>query len=124
MPNHEVISAFVDNEPFDANALATSLAEPGGRELLLDMLALRAVVQEEGSGALPAIDLRAHARQRRLWIATGFAAATLIFGIGGALTLKTPQTAPAADTQATDTPPRPDRVVTFEPGVEWHDISR
>lgn len=123
MPNDDVISAFLDNEPFDAQALASSLAEPGGRELLLDLIALRSLVQDERAAATP-IDLRALSRQRRLWIATGFAAATLLFGVGGALTLKSLRAVPAAVTQNADAPPQPDRVVTFEPGVEWHDINR
>ncbi len=35
--SHEVISAFLDDEAFDANALAHALSEPAGRELLLDL---------------------------------------------------------------------------------------
>jgi hypothetical protein len=124
MPNDDVLSAFLDNEPFDAHALATSLAEPGGRELLLDLIALRALVQDERTAATAPIDVRALTRQRRLWIGAGFAAATLLFGVGGALTLKLQQAVPAAVTQHSVAPPQPDRVVTFEPGVEWHDINR
>lgn len=124
MPNHEVISAFLDNEPFDAHTLATSLAEPGGRELLLDLIALRAVVQEEAVVATPTIDTRVIRRQRRLWIATGFAAATIIFAMAGLVSWKKPRPAPSSISQEADLPPRPDRVVTFEPGVEWHDVNR
>jgi hypothetical protein len=46
--SHEVISAFLDDEPFDANALAKALSEPSGRELLIDLLALRQLVRTEG----------------------------------------------------------------------------
>jgi len=42
---HEVISAFLDDEPFDPNQLAQALAEPDGRALLIDLLALRHVIQ-------------------------------------------------------------------------------
>jgi hypothetical protein len=48
---HEVISAFLDDEPFDANALAQALSEPSGRELLIDLLALRHLVRTEGKEA-------------------------------------------------------------------------
>lgn len=43
--SHEVISAFLDDEPFDPSQLAQTLGEPDGRALLLDLLALRHVVQ-------------------------------------------------------------------------------
>ena len=42
---HEVISAFVDDEPIDAHELAESLSDPDGRALLIDLLALRHVTQ-------------------------------------------------------------------------------
>ncbi len=45
---HEVISAFLDDEPFDPSQLADALSEQGGRDLLLDLLALRHVVQPQG----------------------------------------------------------------------------
>lgn len=120
--SHEVVSAFLDNEPFDANELAHALAEPGGRELLLDLIALRAVVQEDVAAPVQ-INTRAMARQRRLWIAAGFAAATVLFTIGGALTMRAIRSAPPAISEA-DVPPHPTRVVTFEPGLEWHDLNR
>ena len=124
MPNHEVISAFLDGESFDSNALASTLAEPGGRELLLDLIALRAVVQEEAPATAPAVDARSLARQRRLWVAAGFAAATLIFGVGSVLAVKALRPAPVPTALEADVPPHPDRVVTFEPGLEWHDVNR
>jgi hypothetical protein len=42
---HEVISAFLDDEPIDADQLAKALSDPEGRALLIDLLALRHVVQ-------------------------------------------------------------------------------
>lgn len=42
---HEVISAFLDDEPFDAHALAEALSDPEGRAQLIDLLALRHVMQ-------------------------------------------------------------------------------
>lgn len=44
---HEVISAFLDDEPFDAGELATALSDPAGRALLIDLVALRHVVQPD-----------------------------------------------------------------------------
>jgi hypothetical protein len=49
---HDVISAFLDDEPFEPAQLAEALGEPGGRELLLDLLALRQLSQPPaGEGA-------------------------------------------------------------------------
>jgi hypothetical protein len=45
---HEVISAFLDDEPFDPSQLADALSEPVGRAFLLDTLALRHLVQPRG----------------------------------------------------------------------------
>ena len=109
MTNHEVISAFLDNEPFDASALGAALADPEGRELLLDLIALRSLVNDDGVAAQ--VPRRADTASRSRWIATGFLAASLIFGAGAAWLLP-----PLLRQQRADVPPRPDRVVTFETG--------
>ena len=41
----EVISAFIDDEPFDSQVLAEALADPAGRALLIDLVAMRHLVQ-------------------------------------------------------------------------------
>ena len=75
MTNHEVISAFLDNEPFDPQALAAALADPDGREWLLDLVALRAIVADEPAAA-PVLR-RDNFASRSRWIAAGFLAASL-----------------------------------------------
>ena len=50
--NHEVISAFLDDEPFEPQALAEALADPTGRELLIDFVLLRHVAQSEESASV------------------------------------------------------------------------
>src|SRR5262245_51053828 len=45
---HEVISAFLDDERFDAGELADALGDPAARELLVDLVALRDLVQTDG----------------------------------------------------------------------------
>lgn len=109
MDNHDVISAFLDNEPFDAAELAAALADPQGRELLLDLVAMRALVRDEA----PAAPVLAAAGQisRPKWIAVGFLAASVVFGAGTAWLLP-----PLLKQQSADAPPRPDHVVTFETG--------
>jgi hypothetical protein len=46
---YEVISAFMDDEPFDAGELADALSDATGRALLIDLIALRHVTQPEDS---------------------------------------------------------------------------
>ena len=43
--NCEVISAFIDDEPFEADALANALATVEGRQFLIDAIALRGLVR-------------------------------------------------------------------------------
>jgi hypothetical protein len=57
--NHDAISAFLDNEPFDAQALADALADPEGRALLIDLVALRHVLQPDDALVMPAPPRRA-----------------------------------------------------------------
>ena len=52
---HAVISAFLDDEPFDPVALADALSDPAGRALLIDLLALRHIVQPEEASASVAL---------------------------------------------------------------------
>ena len=80
--SHEVISAFLDDEPFDANALAQALSEPSGRELLIDLLALRHLVRTEGKEAGP---LTAPASWRSSLHALVAAAALVVALAGGYL---------------------------------------
>jgi hypothetical protein len=107
MDNHDVISAFLDNEPFDASELARALADPDGRELLLDLVAMRALVRDESLVTpIPAITAGV---SRPKWIAVGFLAASVLFGAGTAWLLP-----PILRQQSADAPPTPDHVVTFE----------
>jgi hypothetical protein len=46
---HEVISAFLDDEPFDAAALAQALSAPAGRDLLIELVALRHLAQPDAT---------------------------------------------------------------------------
>jgi hypothetical protein len=71
---HEVISAFLDDEPFDPAELAEALSEPTGRALLLDFLALRRLVQPKGHQPVASVE-----RQRRRTSLTAFVAAAAVF---------------------------------------------
>jgi hypothetical protein len=111
MHTDHVISAFVDNEPFDPEELGRALAEPGGRELLLDLIALRALVQDDGATAAPAAAGHGEwrRRERRKMLAAGFLAASILFAIGSALVLPG-----VLEQRRTERPPTPVRVITFD----------
>jgi hypothetical protein len=75
---HEVISAFLDDEPFDASVLMQALGEPGGRQLLIDLVALRHLVLADGQDA--AIVTR---RPRRAVLPALVAAAAVVVALVG-----------------------------------------
>lgn len=72
---HAVISAFLDNEPFDAGELAEALSDPSGRDLLIDLVALRHVVQPDDTAVL-------HHERRSAW-RPWLAAAAVLLALGG-----------------------------------------
>ena len=49
MTDYQVISAFLDDEPFDPATLRAALADEAGRDLLIDLLALRTIAQPDNS---------------------------------------------------------------------------
>lgn len=76
---HEVISTFLDDEPFDPQELANALSDPAGRALLIDLIALRRIVQP--ADAAPGIGM-ANPLRRRPWLVAA-AAAALFLALGG-----------------------------------------
>jgi hypothetical protein len=116
MDTHEVVSAFLDDEPFDPADLARALADPGGRQLLLELVALRTLVRDEPI-APAARGVAGVSRPK--WIAVGFLAASVLFGAGAAWLLP-----PLLRQQPADVPPTPQRVVTFETGGAATDVPR
>lgn len=79
---HEVISAFIDDEAFDPEELAIALSHPAGRTLLIDLIALRRIVQP--ADAAPAIRA-ANPVRRRPWRLAAAAAALVLALAGGYL---------------------------------------
>ena len=107
----DVISAFLDNEPFDAGELSAALADPAGRAALVDLIALRGLVQSD-AGTVPAV----HARPRRSWklIAASIA---LPIALAGSYGLGWRAASTNSETAAIDeAPPAPTRVIT---NLEW-----
>jgi hypothetical protein len=112
---NQVISAFIDNEPFDPIELRDALATPEGREELLDLIALRDVVQPAPVIAFVAAP---PVRSRARWALAAAAAAMLVVGgYSVGRFVATEQTLATAQVTA----PEPTSVFTFEPGRNWND---
>lgn len=98
---HEVISAFLDEDPYDLADLAAALNEPDGRALLIDLLALRRIVQPTDP-----IPVTATVRPARRLLRPVLAAAAVIVALVGGYAMG----ASRASTVDTAAPP-PTRIV-------------
>ena len=99
---HAVISAFLDDEAFDPAALADALSDPAGRALLIDLLALRHIVQpEEASASVARISAASRFSVRPL-----LAAAAMLVTLAGGYLL-----GERRSVVETPDPPAPTRVV-------------
>jgi hypothetical protein len=116
--NLEVISAFVDNEPFDPDALSHALAEPGGRDLLIDFIALRHVVSAEGADMQ-----RAPAHTPSRWRGV-LAAAAFVAALAGGYAVGRDSAASGPVADSASTAPQPTRTIELRPGVEWQPASQ
>lgn len=116
---HDVISAFLDNEPFDPRELSASLATPEGRDLLLDLIALRAVMQP----AEP-MPVSTPARGRVFHWGFAAAAAALMLASGYVVGRQFAPDPVASQATATITAPEPTAVFEFEPGKNWTDSNQ
>jgi hypothetical protein len=120
----EVVSAFLDDEPFDAGELARALADTDGRALLLDLVALRSLVQPAAApltiATLPPQSSAGRSRHTLRWLAAaGVVSLTLT---GGYVAGERSAARSLAASQAhRDDPPAPTRVITLTPGVNWHE---
>jgi hypothetical protein len=75
---HAVISAFLDDEPFDPAELVEALSDPAGRALLIDLLALRHIVQPD-----EAIAAASAPQARRFSVRPLLAAAAMLVALAG-----------------------------------------
>lgn len=107
--DYDVVSDFLDGEPFDAAALDQALADPDGRRLLIDSVVLRHAVQADDT--ITASERPAARRHRSLlWVA----AAALVALAGGYQLGYYRQ-----EGRASLSPPSASRVVT----VDWQPAS-
>jgi hypothetical protein len=119
-----VVAALADGERVDPAALKVALDDPGVRNYLVDLIALRQTVATAGD--LPP----ARGRERgRLYSSIGWlsAAAAIVVSLtaGYLAGQRTVQTAPApsvetvVDFSGSASAPKPTRVVSLRPGVNW-----
>jgi hypothetical protein len=104
---HEVLSALLDREPVDPDALAATLERAEARALLIDFVRLRAVVHADGAEEPIAVTLTP-ARRTLAWPILQLAAAVLLIALG---VMAGHRLAPG-DVSA---PPEPTRVVPLVP---------
>jgi hypothetical protein len=79
-PNHEVISDFLDGDTFEPRALGEALADPAGRELLIDFVILRYAARTYADEIATRAEARPRRSPGRLLLA---AAAVLVALLGG-----------------------------------------
>lgn len=133
---HDVIEAFADGERVEVSVLRAALAEPEGRDHLIDVLALRGLVAGgqayglQAASAAPAVAPSPHPRARaRRWLP--LAAAVVLAAAGGyvaghsGLGGQQPPTSASSELISVVAPPlsapAPTRVIRLEPGVDWNE---
>jgi hypothetical protein len=114
----EVISAFCDGEIVDPDRLAAALADPRGREALIDFARLRAAVGsvEALPASLATLRTAGTGSRVRAWAVAAAAAAMVLLIVAAASLLPRSLDPRNAD----QSPPAPTRVLRFVPGVDWH----
>jgi hypothetical protein len=118
MTNHETISAFIDGEPVDPVRLADALGTPAGREYLVDLLRLGALVAEaekDAGGEAP----RSVGKEKRRWLVAAAAVLLMSLGAFAAGMQVGQQVLPASTTAQQQDAPLPDRVIELRDGIEW-----
>jgi ferric-dicitrate binding protein FerR (iron transport regulator) len=111
-----IVSAFLDHEPVDPEALSAALDDPDARAALVDFVRLR---QDLGlaSDALPA-SLQTLRRQPVVrTVALRWSAAAALLALVFLAGWMAPRS--AGDATGVTGPPDPVRVETFTPGVDW-----
>jgi len=135
----DVIAAFADGEPVEADVLRSALADQAGREYLVDVLALRGLygfgesrVRKPEPGVISAASPSPFRARFALPIA-----ALLVAGVAGGFAMGRqapvpasagPITTPMVTAQATPPElrvpaPAPTRVIKLESGSSWNERS-
>ena len=129
--SHDLIAAFADGEPVPAIDLKAALAGEDGRDYLIDLLALRGLVNDvKPAGASASTHLRsASARgssSRISWRLLSAAALVIVSVTGGytagrITTQRAQEARVVAAVPASITAPAPTHVIRMENGVNWNE---
>jgi hypothetical protein len=121
-PSFLVLEAFLDGETVERSALIEALADAGARDHFVDLLVLRGGIAALGPSAWSPVSRPQ--RRPRWWaaaaavilsVATGFIAGQRT--VGATANTAVAETLPAPSN--TVVAPRPTRVITLQPGVNW-----
>jgi hypothetical protein len=136
---YDVIQAFVDDEPFEPQALEAALADPDGRAQLIDLVVLRNLARQSVPPMPARVASSRSGRARLLAWLPAAAALAIVSGAGGYIAggnnkmtsapadvatetpVDNPQSsdAPYMSGSPADTAPAPAYVIRLEPGVDW-----
>ena len=117
------LSALIDGEPVDPDALAAALDLPGAGAALVEFVRLRSElardVERPSARLYRAIEeaTGGPVRQTKRWRVLQTAAAAVVLALAALGALSVPDRLRRGDAE----PPRADRVVHFTPGVDWHE---
>jgi len=119
----DVIAAFADGEPVSAAELSTALAHEDARAYLIDVLALRGLL--DGRPQLPAVSVAPKPSRVRWFTA---AAALVVAGVAGGYSAGRHAVTPVVDAgrsgvvaPAPAGAPAPTHVFRMENGVNWNE---
>ena len=120
----DVIAAFADGESVSAAELSAALAHEDARTYLVDVLALRSLL--DGRPQLPVVSVVPSKRSRVRWFTA--AAALVVAGVAGGYSAGRHAVTPAVDAgrpgivaPAPSGAPAPTHVFRMENGVNWNE---
>jgi hypothetical protein len=127
---HDILDAFVDGETVDPVALKQALADPAGRDYLIDVWLLRGIVQEEIAAEVPAASSKSGSPFRSWLIAASIAGVSLVSGyyagakFAGVITPDSSIASPGAETVSSPVAtsfgvPAATRVIRLELDPNW-----
>lgn len=124
-----VVEEFIDGELVTCDALRNALAEPAARDHLVELLILRRAVGMMAPTSWTTTGRRRVVQSRAGWLATAAAVFfSLAVGYLAGQRSFTPgvsaQTVQAvAQVESAPAPPKPTRIITLQPGVNWTEKS-
>ncbi len=124
MTEYEIISAFADHESVDPRRLGDALSDEEGRRYLVELLALRALIDETDETQAESVSRPSFApgRGKSAWPTwMGAVAAALVLGLGSfAMGMQAGKQDARVTAVAEQRPPEPQRVIELREGIEWH----